>query len=96
MSSLSSIQILKTIYEAFDHFGWRQVMINEIQELASLPSRKKNVGCRKVCASKVGPNVANGYTQTYGLDYDDSFSPIPNIDFVHLFLAMAASSLIIH
>jgi len=34
--------------------------------------------------------VAKGYTQIYGLDYDDTFSPIGKMAIVCLFFAMVA------
>jgi len=32
--------------------------------------------------------MAKGYTQTFGLDYGDTFSPVAKMASVHLFIAM--------
>ena len=59
---------------------------NNTWELVPLPAGKKTVGCKWVYTVKQTPEgkvdrykarlVAKGYSQTYDIDYDETFAPV--------------------
>ena len=71
-------------------------------DLVALPVGKSPVGCRWVYISKIGSDgqvdrlkarlVVKVYTQIYGSDYYDTFSPISKMSYVRLLLSMVAMS----
>jgi transposase InsO family protein len=74
---------------------------NNTWVITKLPANKKVVGCKWVFTIKQTPEgkverykarlVAKGYSQTYGVDYDETFAPVAKMNTIRAIISIAAN-----
>ena len=75
--------------------------LNYTWDLIPKPAGTSIIGCRWVFTVKQNPDstvdrlkaclVAKGFTQTYGLDYTETFSPVAKLNSIHIIISLAAN-----
>nr|CAN71214.1 hypothetical protein VITISV_039504 [Vitis vinifera] len=88
VNQLSTVAIPNSVQEVLADPRWKAK--NETWELVECPPRKKPVGCSWIYTVKYKADgsierfkarlVAKGYTQTYGIDYTETFAPVAKIN----------------
>jgi hypothetical protein len=73
---------------------------NQVWSLVDLPPNGRTVGCKWIFKKKTDMDgnvhtykallVAKGYTQLFGVDYEETFSPVVDIRDIRIILAIAA------
>jgi Reverse transcriptase (RNA-dependent DNA polymerase) len=79
----------------------RALVKNDTWDIVSRPSEKNIVGCKWVYSVKYSPEgnvdifkarlVAKGYTQTYGVDYEETFAPVAKMNIVRTLISCAVN-----
>ena len=75
---------------------------NDVWDLVELPKQRKAIGCKWVFKRKVGADgsverykarlVAQGFSQQYGLDYDETFCPVVRFESLRTVIAFAVQN----
>jgi len=91
-SQLSSVEIPKNVQDALEVLKWREVVLEEMA---------RRLGCKWVFTVMYISDgsierykarlVAKGFTQTYGMDYSETFAPVAKLNTIRILLSLAAN-----
>ncbi|KAL5769799.1 hypothetical protein ACOSP7_013953 [Xanthoceras sorbifolium] len=75
---------------------------NKTWDITKLPKGKQAVGCKWVFTVKHKADgsverykarvVAKGFTQTYGIDYEENFAPVAKLNTIRVLLSLSVKS----
>ncbi|KAL6318618.1 hypothetical protein AAG906_000696 [Vitis piasezkii] len=88
--------IPKNVQDVLRVSKWKNVVLEEIRvleknktwEIENLSRRKITVGCKWRYKTRL---VAKGFTQTYGINYLETFALVPKLNTVRILLSLAAT-----
>lgn len=101
--SLSFVSIPQGWQEAINDPKWKEAMIeemkaltkNETWELVDFPLGRKPIGCKWVFTISIGRFkawlVTKGFTQTYGVNYWETFAPVAKMNSIKILLSCATN-----
>lgn len=105
VNKLSFVSIPSKVHDALKDSKWSKAIEAEMEaleknytwELVPLPHGKKTVGCKWIYTVKHNPYgsierykvVAKGFTQKYGVDYEETFAPFAKINTIRVLLSLA-------